>query len=280
MGIQFDISDNVISMNQSLYVQTILERFNMSNCTPRTLPCDPSVYHLLEEKSDPLQDPTKYRELVGSLIYLMTGTRPDLAYVVNLLSRFMHSPTNLHMTLAIGVLKYLKHTSHYDLKFVNSKDNLNIIGYSDSDFASDSDRKSFSGYAFKLNENSALISWRSCKQTIVATSTCEAEYIALHEATNEALFLRQLFAEFTKLPMQTVNIFADNQGSICLAKHQNCHRRTKHISVKYHATRDYVAKNYILITYIPTNHNIADMFTKPLPGPKLKSFAIIRGRIT
>ena len=279
LGIQFDISDSVIKMNQSLYVQSILERFNMSNCSPRTLPCDPSVYHLLEEKSDPLQDARKYRELVGSLIYLMTGTRPDLAFVVCLLSRFMQNPTNVHMTLALGVLKYLKHTSHYDLKYVRSRESLKITGYSDSDFASDSDRRSFSGYCFKLNENSALLSWRSCKQSLVATSTCESEYIALHEATNEALFLRQLFAELTKLPMQTVNIFADNQGSICLTDHQTCHKRTKHISVKYHATRDYVAKKYVKITYIPTNLNIADLFTKPLPGPKLKSFEIIRGKI-
>ena len=277
LGIQFNISDNVISMNQSLYVQNILDRFNMSDCKPRSLPCDPSVYHLLEEKSDPLEDPTKYRELVGSFIYLMTGTRPDLAFVVTLLSRFMHKPTKLHMNLAIGVLRYLKHTAHYDLKYVRSREKLAITGYSDSDFASDSDRKSFSGYGFKLNNNSALISWRSSKQTLVASSTCEAEFIAMHEATNEALFLRQLFADLTKTPMQTVKIFADNQGSICLTKHQTCHKRTKHISVKYHATRDYVAKKHVEFIYIPTDENLADMFTKPLPGPKLKSFEIVRG---
>ena len=278
LGIQFDVSDSVIKMNQSLYVQNILNRFNMSNCAPRTLPCDPSVYQLLAEKSEPMKDPTKYRECVGSLIYLMGGTRPDLAFVVSLLSRFMHKPTNMHMTLALGVLRYLKHTIHYDLKYVRSSDGLHITGYSDSDFASDGNRRSFSGYGFKLNANSALISWRSCKQTLVATSTCEAEYIALHEATNEALYLRQFLAELTKTPMQTVNIFADNQGSICLAEHQTCHKRTKHISVKYHATRDYLAKKYINITYIPTNQNIADLFTKPLPGPKLKSFEIVRGK--
>ena len=279
LGIQFDISENVVSMNQSLYAQNILDRFNMSNCSPRTLPCDPSVYTLLKEESEPLADATKYRELVGSLIYLMTGTRPDLAFVVTLLSRFMHKPTEMHMKIATGVLRYIKHTINYDLKYVRSKEPLKIVGYSDSDFASDSDRRSFSGYGFKLNENSALISWRSCKQNLIATSTCEAEYISLHEATNEALYLRQFYAELTMQPLQTVTIFGDNQGAICLTEHQHCHKRTKHISVKYHATRDYVAKKYVNITYIPSSQNIADIFTKPLPGPKLKSFKIIRGKI-
>ena len=279
LGIQFDIADGIISMNQSLYIQNILDRFKMSDCAPRSIPCEPSVYALLKEKSDPLEDPTKYRELVGSLIYLMTGTRPDIAFVVSLLSRFMHKPTNMHMKIATGVLRYLKHTAHYDLKYVRSEEPLKIIGYSDSDFASDNDRRSFSGYGFKLNENSALISWRSCKQNLIATSTCEAEYIALHEATNEALYLRQFFAELTQLPLQTVTIYADNQGSICLTEHQTCHKRTKHIDVKYHATRDYVAKKHIEVSYIPSNQNIADLFTKPLPGPKLKSFDIVRGKM-
>ena len=278
LGMQFNITDKVISMNQSLYVKNILTRFNMTDCTPRTLPCDPSVYTLLEKDSDPFENPKEYQELVGSLIYLMTGTRPDISFVTTLLSRFMQTPTKMHMTIALGVLRYLKHTPHYDLRFVKTGENLQLFGYSDSDYASDPlDRKSVSGYCFKLNKHSALISWRSGKQPLVAASSCESEYIALFEATKEALNLRQLFSELTIKPPQTVKLYADNQGAISLSHHPSIHKRTKHINVRYHAVRDYVANNSIYITYIPSKDNTADMFTKPLAGVKLNHFANIRG---
>ena len=279
LGIQFKISRNVISMNQAHYIQNILVRFNEQNSKPRSLPCDPSVYTMLASTSEPLDNPTSYRELVGSLIYLMTGTRPDISFIVTLLSRFMNKPTKMHMQLARGVLKYLKGTQHYDLKYVKSDEPLTIYGYSDSDWASDNDYQSVSGYAFKMSNQSALISWRSGKQTLVATSSCEAEYYALHAATCEALFLRQLYAELTQSKPMTIKILCDNQGCVALAKHPSYHKKTKHINIKYHAIRIYVQNKSISLAYVPTKYNIADLATKPLKGPNLKSFAIIRGII-
>ena len=277
LGIQFKISKYVISMNQSQYIHNILVRFNELDSKPRSLPCDPGVYELLAGKSEFLENPTSYRELVGSLIYLMTGTRPDISFIVTLLSRFMHKPTKMHMNIARGVLKYLKGTQHYDLKYVKSNEPLTIYGYSDSDWASANDYQSVSGYAFKMSKQSALISWRSGKQSLVAGSSCEAEYIALHAATCEALFLRQLFAELTQSDPITINIFCDNQGCVALAKHPSYHKKTKHINIKYHAIRIYVQNKSISLSYVPTKNNIADLATKPLKGPNLKSFAIIRG---
>ena len=278
LGVQFNVTDKLISMNQSLYVKNILTRFNMTDCTPRSLPCDPSVYALLEKDSEPLENPRQYQELIGSLIYLMTGTRPDIAFVTTLLSRFMQKPTKMHMTIALGVLRYLKYTPHYELRYVKTGANLQLFGYSDSDHASDtSNRKSISGYCFKLNKNSALISWRSSKQSLVAGSSCESEYIALYEATNEALFLRQLFSELTNKPPQTVKIYVDNQGAISLSKHPTFHRRTKHIDIKFHSVRSYQDNKSIYVTYIPSKDNTADMFTKPLSGIKLNHFSNIRG---
>ena len=207
----------------------------------------------------------------------MTGTRPDISFVVTLLSRFMNKPTKMHMNIARGVLKYLKGTQHYDLKYVKSDEPLTIYGYSDSDWASAPDCQSVSGYAFKMSKNSALISWRSGKQSLVAASSCEAEYIALHAATCEALFLRQLYAELTQSDPITVKIFCDNQGCVSLAKHPSYHKKTKHINIKYHAIRKYVHDKSISLSYVPTKNNIADLATKPLKGPHLKSFAIIRG---
>ena len=279
LGIEFKLSKYVISMNQSLYINNILQRFNETNSAPRNLPCDPSVYDLLEEKSEPFCNPTRYRELIGSLIYLMTGTRPDICFIVTLLSRFMNNPTKMQMTIARGVLKYLKGTLHFDLKFVKSEEPLRLMGYSDSDFASGNDYHSVSGYGYKLSNPSAFISWRSEKQSLIASSSCEAEYIAMHGAVCEALFLRQLFSDFTNSPPQTVLILADNQGAITLSKHSTYHKRTKHISLKFHATRKYVENKSVAIFYVPSKDNLADMATKPIKGPYMKRFSSIRGII-
>ena len=279
IGIQFHISDSVISMNQSMYVNNILARFEMTDCTPRSLPCDPSIHTILRNNSKPMKDPTVYRELVGSLIYLMYCTRPDLTFVVTLLSQFMSAPLDIHMNIARGVLRYLKYTIHYDLKYVKALDGLKLFGYSDSDFASSADRRSISGYCFQLNPKSALISWKTKKQSLVADSTCECEYIALSEATKEANFLRQYFAELTQATRKTVTIYVDNQSSIALAHHHAFHSRSKHIDTKYHFVRSYLENKSIELSYVPTANNIADIFTKAVNGQKLLDFACIRGKI-
>ena len=279
LGIQFNISDSVISLNQHLYVNNILTRFNMQNCTPRKLPCPSDLHKQLRVQSKPVKDQTLYREVVGSLIYLMHCTRPDISFVVNILSQQMSAPLEIHMKIAINVLKYLKYTIHYELKFFKSNENLNIQGFTDSDFAASPDRKSISGYCFSLIRNSALISWKSKKQTSTADSTCECEYIALSEAVKEALFLSSLFAELTLSPRQKVTIFADNQSAIALAHHPTFHTNSKHIDTKYHFVRDYTNKEYIEIIYIPSAQNIADIFTKPPTGTQLSTFSWIRGKI-
>ena len=280
LGIEFNITNRYISLNQSFYIQTILNRFNMTEAQPRSLPCDPSIYDLLRQPSELMDNPTPYRELIGSLIYLMTCTRPDIAFTVTLLSRFMQKPTKMHFKLGRSVLQYLIGTKHYDLKYVKSCKPLKLTGYSDSDWASDNDFQSISGFAFRLNEHSALVSWRSGKQSLVAASSCEAEYIALFHASSEAIFLRQLLAEFQELPAQTVLIYGDNIGSITLAKHPAYHRKTRHINIKYHFIRKYVSNKSIALAYIPSRLNLADMATKPIKGPNIRNFANIRGNLS
>ena len=277
LGIEFIVSQNSISMNQSKYIQNILNRFGMSDCKPKSVPVDPSVYDLVQTESELLNDPTPYREIVGSLIYLMTSTRPDIAYVVTLLSQYMSSPHVVHLTLAKSVLRYIKGTINYNLKYVKTDKPLELIGFSDSDWGSSPDRHSISGYGFKLNTESALISWRSCKQRVVALSTCEAEYLALTESCKEALFLRQLLSDMTNSKKTHVKLHTDNQGSMALAKNPVHHKRTKHISIRYHFIRHQVLKGVIELSYIPTNDNIADLFTKPLPKQKFNQFCTIRG---
>ena len=158
-----------------------------------------------------------------------------------------------------------------------STENLKVTGFTDSDWGSSPDRHSISGYVFKLNTESALISWRSNKQRIVALSTCEAEYIAITEASKEALFLRQLYKDVSGNKKDSVRLFTDNQGAIALAKNPVHHKRTKHIDIRYHFIRSLVLNGIIILSYIPSAENIADLFTKPLPRPKFVEFDSIRG---
>ena len=180
-------------MNQLKYVQRILDRFKMSECKLKPLPYDLSVYNENSNDSKELVDAKLHREIVGSLVYVMTASRPDLCYIITMLSQYMSNPTKANLNLAKHVLRYLKGTLFYDLKF--HKANMKLIGYCDSDWDTSCDRRSITGYCYHLNSYGPIISWRSKKQSVVALSSCEAEYIALTSAIQEAKFLQQLFVD-------------------------------------------------------------------------------------
>jgi hypothetical protein len=181
------------------------------------------------------------------------------------LSKFFDSPTEEHATAAKRVLRYLKGTTGKGIIYTPST-KKSFAGYSDSDFAGDSDdRKSTGGYVFLLF--GGAISWKSKKQALPALSTVEAEYIAGAEATKEAIWLlrllRDLDANVHNAPPATIHF--DNQGAMALTKNDANHNRTKHIDVKWHFIRAYVANGTIKITYLPTANMVADILTKALP---------------
>ena len=203
----------------------------------------------------------------------MAGTRPDLCYVVTKLSQKMAEPTDADLSMAKHVLRYLKHTRTLGLRFQKSKLPLKLRGFSDSDWgASLLDRRSISGYNFQLTENGPQISWKSRKQPTVALSTCEAEYIALAQAVQEAKFLAQLCTDMGMCNAEEVTMNVDNQGALNLAKNPINHQRSKHIDIKYHFIRAEVQKGFISLNYVPTEENIADIFTKPASKGKLERF--------
>jgi hypothetical protein len=141
---------------------------------------------------------------------------------------------------------------------------MELEGYSDADFAGDvNDRKSTSGYVFM--DQGAVISWRSKKQTVVAQSTAEAEYVALAAVTQEAQALRKLYQTLGLPPVKPTKIWEDNQAAIAIAENPINYKRTKHIDVKYHYTRDQLEKGTIEIAYCATDDQLADIFTKSLP---------------
>ena len=159
------------------------------------------------------------------------------------------------------VLRYIKGTLNQKLSYQKSKNGLGIHGYSDADWGSSSDRKSTTGYYFSLNEEGPAISWKSKKQPTVALSTCEAEYMALTAATQEALFLNMIVKDFSLLTSSLVCIHGDNQGAIALVKNPVSHNRSKHIDIKYHFIREKYSNGLIDLKYVPTNDNIADLMT-------------------
>ena len=159
------------------------------------------------------------------------------------------------------------------LVFRKSVNGLKLEGHSDSDWAFDKEtRRSTTGFGFNLNENSAVVSWKSRKQQTVALSSCEAEYMALTNTTQEALFLMMLMEDFRITVSKPVMLFGDNQGSLDMLKNTSSNDRSKHIDIKYHFIREKYNEGLINVRYIPTGDNVADIFTKPVTKAKLVQF--------
>ena len=273
LGIEFTCGNGTIKMSQTKYIERILARFNMKNCKPRSSPCEVSSNKICSDDSAPV-DSRVYREIVGSLVYVMTCTRPDLSFSVTKLSQHLSAPTVTNLKTAKHVLRYLKGTSDKGLVFKKSNQSLSLIGYCDADWGSSEDRRSITGYGFQMNENGPLISWKSRKQPTVALSTCEAEYMSLSSAIQEAKFLLQLLKDFLVESSNPVSLFCDNQGAIALAKNPVQHQRSKHIDIRYHFIRHEIKKGLINVMYVTSNDNVADMFTKALSGQRLKTLTV------
>lgn len=160
-----------------------------ARATPSEAKCD-----LTPEGDQTVQ--RKYREMLGSLIYIMSCTRPDISWIVSKLSQYLSEPREKHMTAVKHVYRYLKGTKDVELCYKKCVNKLELTGYSDADWANDpDDRKSTTGYCFSLNKDGAVISWKTKKQQTVALSTCEAEYMALAATIQEALYLTQLLKD-------------------------------------------------------------------------------------
>lgn len=203
----------------------------------------------------------------------MISTRPDLSYVVSMLSQHLAIPNILHFKLSKFVLKYLKSTKHLGLLFVKSN-NMKLHGYSDSDWGGSQDRYSLSGYCFKMCDESSPVSWRTKKQNTIALSTCEAECISMTYAIQEGLFLKQLLPSISGNETQSFDLLVDNQGAMELAKNPVHHQRSKHIDIRYYYIRDKIKTNMVVMHYTTSCENFADILTKPTSKMKLNKFAV------
>ena len=273
LGIDFDQTGDQVKMSQKKYVTKILERFGMQDCRSRETPCEPKLEYT--EDAEKMKEPRRYREAVGSLIYLSTCTRPDITFVVSKLSQHLAEPSEEHWNTVKHVLRYLKGTAEKELCFKKCEtEKLGLKVYSDADWASDAtDRHSTSGYCASLGKGSSLISWKTRKQATVALSTCEAEYISLASAIQECMYLEQLLKGIDKYQYAQTKVYEDNQGTLALAKNPVNRQRCKHIDIKYHFIRENVSSGRVILEYCPTEQMIADVMTKPATKLKLKKFA-------
>jgi hypothetical protein len=212
---------------------------------------------------------TQFQQIIGSLLYIMLGTRPDIAFAVTKLAQFAANPSKEHLDKAKYVLRYLAGTAKYALVYKGAS-NKGLIAYTDSDYAADPvKRRSTTGYIFKLADG--IISWQSRAQKTIALSATEAEYMALSDCSRQAVWIQNIF---TELGLQTrpTQICADNEGGIFIASNPVQERRTKHIDVRFHYVRDLIEQKRIDVVWVPTDDNPADMFTKNLGHIKFEKF--------
>ncbi|GJY96432.1 retrovirus-related pol polyprotein from transposon TNT 1-94 [Tanacetum coccineum] len=265
MQIHRDRVSRKIWLSQKSYVKKILQRFNMQDCKPISTPFPTDVK--LSSKMSPSSEKERmemsrvpYASAVGSLMFAMICTRPDIAHAVGVVSRYMAEPGRGHWEAVKRILRYIKGTSDVALCFGDS--DLIVKGYVDSDYAGDLDgSKSTTGYVFTLS--GGIVSWVSKLQSVVAMSTTEAEYVASAQASKEAVWLKMLLEELGH-KQEKITLFCDNQSALYLARNPAFHSKTKHIRVQYHFIREKVEEGTVDMQKIHTDDNVADYLTKAI----------------
>ena len=244
----------------------------MDECKVVSTPMNQKEKFIKEDGVDKV-DEGYYRSLIGCLMYL-TATRPDIIFAVSLLSRFMHCASEVHLRAAKRILRYVKGTLDYGVKF-EKYTNFKLCGFYDSDRAgSYDDMKSTSGYCFNLG--SGVFSWCTKKQEIVAQSTVEAEFIAAIAAVNQVLWLKKILYDLHFQQKNKIEVLVDNQAAIAIANNPVCHGKTKHFNIKLYFLREMQQNGEVNLVYCKSEDQLADMFIKPLP---ISKFELLRKRI-
>ncbi|GJV35661.1 retrovirus-related pol polyprotein from transposon TNT 1-94 [Tanacetum coccineum] len=259
LGLQIKQLDDGIFFNQSKYIKEMLKKFGLEDSKPMKTPMSTETKLTRDEEGESV-DNTKYRGMIGSLLYL-TASRPDIMFSVCLCARFQEDPKTSHLEAVKRIFRYIKGTTHLGLWYPKGS-GIETIVYADSDHAGDYvDRKSTSGVCTFMG--CCLTSWFSKKQTALAISTTEAEYVSAGKACQQALWMKQALVDYG-VRLDDIPIMCDNKGAIDLSKNPVQHSRTKHIEIRHHFLRDNIQKGNISIEKVSSEDNIADILTKPL----------------
>jgi hypothetical protein len=276
LGMQIAMTEPATTIKQSTYVLQALNKFQLQDILPKLTPGDPNKHLRRSFAANELQVPEaqrsrrtdtafvqRYQSMVGTLNWLATITRPDIAFDTGLVARYNADPCSEHMDAVVHIFAYLKATVDFGMSV--TKGTGRLVGYVDSDFANCEDtRRSTTGFIFLFN--GSPISWKSSRQKLVTTSTCEAEYVAASEAAKEAIWLRNMIQHLAipGVMVGSVPLYIDNQAARTLAQNPVHHDRSKHIDIKYHFIRERVLLGQIDIREVASKDNIADLLTKTL----------------
>jgi hypothetical protein len=274
LGLQIKQTKDGIMIHQQKYIKEILKKFGMDGCKAMTTPMATTI-KLDKDENGKDVDPTLYRGMIGSLLYL-TASRPDIMFSVCCCARFQANPKESHVTAVKRIFRYLIGTSNLYLWYP-LESNLDLMGYTDADYAGClSDRKSTSGMAIYLGP--CLVTWASKKQHTVALSTAESEYIAAALTCAQLLWVRQQLQDFG-VNIECVPIMCDNTSAINISRNPVQHSRTKHIEIRHHFLRDHVEKGNISLEFCATDEQWADIFTKPLLRERFEKIRLELGLI-
>lgn len=298
LGVQItrDRQAKTLKMDQAHYLKDVLSKYNMEKDKAQPTKVPLSGYESLRPSgpNDIRVDQREYQQIVGSLMYLAILTRPDIAFALGRLSQYLSDPAEHHMKALKGIMRYLRSTVHLGIVF-NGSSSCQLVGYSDSDFAMDKgDRKSILGNTFMIA--GGPISWMSRKQKSVATSTMDAEYMAMCASSKQSQLLahlirdmgfdylvgtnpfRPIVSENQKFAIGSpVLLKGDNQAALSLVQDAHTHERSKHIDVAYHYVRDLFRRNRIKVEFVRTADMVADGLTKPLLSPTFQKFIGLLG---
>jgi hypothetical protein len=270
VGIEITTGEGTITISQQKYIESVLAKEGMLRANAVGMPMDP---HTSIGPNPEIREPNRsnaYARLVGEIQYIANATRPDISYAINKLASYMANPSTQHYSALKRLLRYLAGTRNLGITYRkpdDTDDNENFFhGFADAAFANADDGKSTSGYVYVAS--GGAITWKSKKQTIIALSSTEAEYVALSEAGREALWLRNLYGELGFPQEQPTTIKGDNEGSMSMTKNPQFHQRSKHIALRYHWIRQFVDDKTFDIESIRDPEQTADVLTKPIP--KLK----------
>jgi len=269
LGITIRCSGRKIILDQKAYLTKVLDCFSMTNAIIVNMPLLHG-YTPVAHTGNP--DPTlwtQYQAIISSLLYLMLGTHSDIAFAVIKLSQFSANPSKEHYEWAKYICCYLAGTKDYTMVF-DGNTNEGLIVHSDSNWAADiNNRRSITGYFFKLAGPSVL--WLSWAQKTVALSSTEAEYMAISDCCWQTMWITNLFREIG-FPVSLITICGDNQGSLFIGSNPVQEKWTKHIDIRYHYIQECIEDNKVSVVFVPENDNPADMFTKNLDRLKFVKF--------
>ena len=264
-------SQNLLGLSQRAYVDRVLKRFNMGTCKAGEVPVVKG--DKLGKSQCPSNDSERksmenipYASSVSSLMYAQVCTRPDIAFIVGVLGRYLSNLGQAHWVAAKKVMRYLQRTKDYMLVY-RKMENLEVLGYTDSDFAGCSDDlKSTSGYIFMMVEGA--ISWKSVKQTLRASSTMQAEFVACYGAATQTIWLKNFISGLLVVDSisRPIKILCDNNAAVFFSKNNKSSKGSKHIELKYLTVRDLVKNEDIMVEHIDTTNMLANPLTKGL-GP-------------